>query len=77
MSRGECCIARISTSSRRKPTTKSPATCRMSSSRVPRLHDKAADRLAIYYGAADTSCCLAYAHLNELIAFTKENSEVF
>jgi beta-1,4-mannooligosaccharide/beta-1,4-mannosyl-N-acetylglucosamine phosphorylase len=41
------------------------------------LHDKAADRLAIYYGAADTSCCLAYAHLGELIAFVKENSHVF
>jgi beta-1,4-mannooligosaccharide/beta-1,4-mannosyl-N-acetylglucosamine phosphorylase len=35
------------------------------------------DRLAIYYGAADTSSCLAFAHLSELIAFTKENSCVF
>jgi beta-1,4-mannooligosaccharide/beta-1,4-mannosyl-N-acetylglucosamine phosphorylase len=41
------------------------------------LRDKASDRLAIYYGAADTSCCLAYAHLDELIAFTKVNSHVF
>ena len=41
------------------------------------LCDKAKDRLAIYYGAADTSSCVAYAHLSELIAFTKENSEVF
>ncbi len=41
------------------------------------LVDKVADRLAIYYGAADTSCCLAYAHLDELIAFVKENSHVF
>lgn len=41
------------------------------------LHDTAANRLAIYYGAADTSCCLAYARLDELIAFTKENSHVF
>ncbi len=39
--------------------------------------DKSQDRLAIYYGAADTSSCVAYAHLSELIAFTKENSEVF
>ncbi len=41
------------------------------------LHDQAADRLAIYYGAADTSCCLAFAHLDELINFTKENSALF
>ena len=41
------------------------------------LADAAADRLAIYYGAADTSSCVAYAHLSELIAFTKENSTVF
>jgi predicted GH43/DUF377 family glycosyl hydrolase len=33
--------------------------------------------LAVYYGAADTSCCVAYAHLDELIAFVKENSQVF
>ncbi len=41
------------------------------------LHDVQHDRLAIYYGAADTSSCIAYAHLSELIAFTKENSAVF
>jgi beta-1,4-mannooligosaccharide/beta-1,4-mannosyl-N-acetylglucosamine phosphorylase len=41
------------------------------------LHDAKLDRLAIYYGAADTHSCLAYAHLSELIAFTKENSAVF
>ena len=41
------------------------------------LHDTATDRLAIYYGAADTSCCLAFAHLGELIAFVKDNSCVF
>ncbi len=41
------------------------------------LHDKASDRLAIYYGAADTSCCVAFAHLSELISFTKENSQLF
>ena len=41
------------------------------------LVDKAADRLAIYYGAADTSCCVAYAHLDELVTFVKENSHVF
>jgi beta-1,4-mannooligosaccharide/beta-1,4-mannosyl-N-acetylglucosamine phosphorylase len=41
------------------------------------LVDKAADRLAIYYGAADTSCCVAYSHLDELVTFVKENSHVF
>lgn len=41
------------------------------------LCDAEQDRLAIYYGAADTSSCLAYAHLSELIEFTKENSQVF
>jgi beta-1,4-mannooligosaccharide/beta-1,4-mannosyl-N-acetylglucosamine phosphorylase len=41
------------------------------------LHDHTTDRIAIYYGAADTSCCLAYARLSELIAFVKANSEVF
>lgn len=39
--------------------------------------DQAQDRLAIYYGAADTSSCLAFAHLSELLEFTKENSCVF
>jgi beta-1,4-mannooligosaccharide/beta-1,4-mannosyl-N-acetylglucosamine phosphorylase len=38
------------------------------------LCDEPADRLAIYYGAADTYCCLANARLSELISFVKENS---
>jgi len=41
------------------------------------LVDPRQDRLAIYYGAADTSSCIAYAQLSELITFTKENSTVF
>jgi beta-1,4-mannooligosaccharide/beta-1,4-mannosyl-N-acetylglucosamine phosphorylase len=41
------------------------------------LCDAEQDKLAIYYGAADTASCVAYAHLSELIAFTKENSAVF
>jgi beta-1,4-mannooligosaccharide/beta-1,4-mannosyl-N-acetylglucosamine phosphorylase len=41
------------------------------------LHDAKSNRLAVYYGAADTSCCVAFAHLDELIAFVKENSCVF
>lgn len=41
------------------------------------LHDSEKDRLAVYYGAADTASCVAYAHLSEVIAFTKENSRVF
>jgi beta-1,4-mannooligosaccharide/beta-1,4-mannosyl-N-acetylglucosamine phosphorylase len=41
------------------------------------LVDKDQDRLAIYYGAADTTSCIACAHPSELITFTKENSTVF
>ncbi len=41
------------------------------------LVDREQDRLAVYYGAADTTSCLAYGRLSELIAFTKENSSVF
>ena len=41
------------------------------------LHDEATDRLAIYYGAADTCTCVAYAHLGELIDFVKRHSVVF
>jgi beta-1,4-mannooligosaccharide/beta-1,4-mannosyl-N-acetylglucosamine phosphorylase len=41
------------------------------------LVDEDQRRLAIYYGAADTSCCVAYSQLDELIAFVKENSHVF
>jgi beta-1,4-mannooligosaccharide/beta-1,4-mannosyl-N-acetylglucosamine phosphorylase len=44
---------------------------------VAALCDPEADRLAIYYGAADTSTCLAYAHLSELVAYTKEHSFVY
>jgi beta-1,4-mannooligosaccharide/beta-1,4-mannosyl-N-acetylglucosamine phosphorylase len=41
------------------------------------LHDTAADRLAIYYGAADTCTCVAYARLGELVSFVKRHSVVF
>jgi beta-1,4-mannooligosaccharide/beta-1,4-mannosyl-N-acetylglucosamine phosphorylase len=41
------------------------------------LVDEKRDRLAVYYGAADTSCCVAYTRLGELVAFTKDNSHVF
>jgi beta-1,4-mannooligosaccharide/beta-1,4-mannosyl-N-acetylglucosamine phosphorylase len=41
------------------------------------LHEDTSNRLAIYYGAADTSCCLAFAYVDELVAFIKENSYVF
>jgi len=42
---------------------------------IPRaaLHDAATGRLAIYYGAADTVTALAFAHLDEVITFIKEN----
>lgn len=35
------------------------------------LHDASADRVAIYYGGADTVVCLAFAHLSELVDFAK------
>lgn len=38
------------------------------------LADAATGRLAIYYGAADTVTCLAFAYVDELLAFIKENS---
>jgi beta-1,4-mannooligosaccharide/beta-1,4-mannosyl-N-acetylglucosamine phosphorylase len=41
------------------------------------LVDAERGRLAVYYGAADTSCCIAFARLSELISFVKENSHVF
>jgi beta-1,4-mannooligosaccharide/beta-1,4-mannosyl-N-acetylglucosamine phosphorylase len=36
------------------------------------LHD--GDRVAVYYGAADTVVGLAFGHISEIIAFTKANS---
>ncbi len=38
------------------------------------LSDAATGRIAMYYGGADTVTCLAFAQVDELIAFTKENS---
>ncbi len=38
------------------------------------LTDSATGRIAIYYGAADTVTGLAFAKVDELIEFTKENS---
>ena len=38
------------------------------------LHDIKEDKLAVYYGAADTVVALAFGKLNEVIAFTKNNS---
>ena len=35
------------------------------------LVDRETDRVAIYYGAADTVVCLAFAHLSELLAFVR------
>ncbi|MBM7559167.1 glycoside hydrolase family 130 protein [Marinitoga litoralis] len=34
------------------------------------------DKIAIYYGAADTYIGIAFAYLNELIEFTKKNSKI-
>jgi beta-1,4-mannooligosaccharide/beta-1,4-mannosyl-N-acetylglucosamine phosphorylase len=35
------------------------------------LVDAPADRVTVYYGAADTVVCLAHAYLSELLAFTR------
>lgn len=40
------------------------------------LSDPASGRIAIYYGGADTVTCLAFAQLNDLIGFIKENSTI-
>lgn len=40
------------------------------------LVDEEKRRLAVYYGAADTSSCIAYAELDELIEYIKKNSRV-
>lgn len=40
------------------------------------LSDPATGRLVIYYGAADTTVCLAYAQVEELVDFIKTNSDV-
>jgi beta-1,4-mannooligosaccharide/beta-1,4-mannosyl-N-acetylglucosamine phosphorylase len=41
------------------------------------LHDSERDRIAIYYGAADTHTCLAFGRITEMIEFVKNHSEVF
>ncbi len=40
------------------------------------LSDAATGRIAVYYGAADTVTCLAYAQVDELIAFVRSHSLV-
>jgi beta-1,4-mannooligosaccharide/beta-1,4-mannosyl-N-acetylglucosamine phosphorylase len=39
------------------------------------LYDQPTGRLAIYYGGADTVTALAFAKMDELLAFIKDNSE--
>ena len=38
------------------------------------LYEAATDRLAIYYGGADTVVALAFAHLSEMVDYVKRNS---
>jgi beta-1,4-mannooligosaccharide/beta-1,4-mannosyl-N-acetylglucosamine phosphorylase len=40
------------------------------------LCDAPTGRMAIYYGGADTVTCLAYAQVDELVEYVKEDSEV-
>ena len=35
------------------------------------LRDSGSDRIAVYYGSADTHVALAFGHLDELVAFAK------
>ena len=41
------------------------------------LCDSETGRIAMYYGAADTSTCVAYTEMDALVDFIKANSEVF
>ena len=43
---------------------------------VATLQDAPTGRIAIYYGAADTSTCLAFCQVDELIAYIKTHSAV-
>ena len=43
---------------------------------VAALCDAPTGRIALYYGAADTVVCLAFAQVDELIDFVKNNSIV-
>jgi beta-1,4-mannooligosaccharide/beta-1,4-mannosyl-N-acetylglucosamine phosphorylase len=38
------------------------------------LHSIDEDKIAIYYGAADTVTALAFGHISEIIDFTKNNN---
>jgi len=38
------------------------------------LHDLEEDKIAIYYGAADTVVALSFGHISEIVQFTKEKS---
>jgi transcriptional regulator with XRE-family HTH domain len=40
------------------------------------LTDASTGRMAIYYGAADTVTCLAYAQVDELVEYVKVNSGI-
>jgi beta-1,4-mannooligosaccharide/beta-1,4-mannosyl-N-acetylglucosamine phosphorylase len=40
------------------------------------LVDSATNRIAVYYGAADTVVALAFAHVDKVVEFVKNNSEL-
>ncbi len=40
------------------------------------LHDPTSGKLAIYYGAADTSVCLAFGMVDDIVSFVKNNSRL-
>lgn len=39
------------------------------------LYDQPSGRIAIYYGGADTVTALAFARMDEVLAFVRESSE--
>ena len=41
------------------------------------IADAATGRMVLYYGAADSYTALAFCYVDELLAYRKENSEVF
>ena len=40
------------------------------------LHDSNTNRMAIYYGAADSYVCLAFTYVDELVEYIKAHSVV-
>ena len=66
---------------RTQPYLLAPATLYETTGDVPNvvfpcaaLHSTEEDKVAVYYGAADTVVGVAFGHISEIVKFTKENS---